>query len=130
MTSKLILELLKKGKSVSVKVEGRSMYPSIQQYDNVVISDKPDKIKISDILCFKTSNTNSFIIHRVLWCFRDQLLIAGDNNMNVDPLISKSDVIGKITSIHRNKRVIKDNYKYYYVLKSFLKFFLYRETKK
>ena len=57
--------MLNENRPISIPVEGKSMYPLIDDLDRVaVVSSPPDKIKKGDIIVFR--NSNGIVIHRAL----------------------------------------------------------------
>ncbi len=86
-------------------VEGRSMEPTLQTGDLVlVVKVSPEDIHVGDIIVYKKPS-GTFIIHRVIKIKRvdDQFyyITQGDNNPIPDgPGIPYKDVIGKVVSVN------------------------------
>jgi len=86
-------------------VEGRSMEPTLQTGDLVlVVKASPNDIHVGDIVVYKKPD-GTFIIHRVIEIkqISGQLyyVTQGDNNPIPDgPGIPYEDVIGKVVSIN------------------------------
>ncbi len=86
-------------------VEGRSMEPTLQTGDLVmVIKVSPEDIHVGDIIVYKKPN-GTFIIHRVIKIkqINNQLyyVTQGDNNPIPDgPGVPYKDVIGKVVSVN------------------------------
>ncbi len=97
-----------------VVVEGTSMLPTLYNGDIVVIyKPPPDKIKVGDIIVYRSLKGN-LVIHRVVEIVKSPsckpvcFITRGDNNYHTDNVIglepmqgvSYSDIIGVVLSIH------------------------------
>ncbi|WP_167052019.1 S24/S26 family peptidase [Paenibacillus aceris] len=86
------------------------MYPFIKKGDICrFVLTETERIKKGDIILFRTSNGN-FVAHRFcrLVTRSQQLhyLCKGDTNLAHDEVIALDQVIGKLTWIERNGRII------------------------
>ena len=102
-----ILEQLRKGKGITLKVSGRSMRPLIEEGDVIHVEKcDPTALSIGDIITFKKNEV--YLTHRVLWVRkRDNgiiLITKGDNEIDVDPFVSPDDIVGKAVAIKRANR--------------------------
>ncbi len=102
-----ILEQLRKGKGITLKVSGRSMRPLIEEGDVIHVEKcDPTALSIGDIITFKKNEV--YLTHRVLWVRkRDNgiiLITKGDNEIDVDPLVSPDEIVGKAVAIKRANR--------------------------
>ncbi|WP_194840463.1 signal peptidase I [Hyperthermus butylicus] len=97
-----------------VVVEGSSMLPSLYTGDIVIIhKPSPDKIKIGDIIVYRSLRGN-LVIHRVVevttapYCKPVCYITKGDNNLHPDNMIgleppkgvSYSEIIGVVITVH------------------------------
>lgn len=103
VASFLVLNLL--GIVTLAVVEGKSMEPTLQTGDLVlVIEVPPEDIHVGDIIVYEKPD-GTFIIHRVIKVKRvdDQFyyVTQGDNNPIPDgPGVPYKDVIGKVVSVN------------------------------
>ena len=103
----LILEELGNGKKITLRVSGKSMHPLIKQGDSIRIEKcAPGALAIGDIITFKKDA--AYFTHRVLWVKKKDnsiiLITKGDNEINVDPLVSPNHIVGKAVAIKRTNR--------------------------
>lgn len=91
---------------------GVSMRPLIRQGRDIVIIEKytepPQKY---DVVLFQRRN-GQYVLHRILKVFDGRYWIIGDNCM-AGEMVNHDQIIGKMTSIKRNKRMIKENDRVY-----------------
>lgn len=84
---------------------GSSMYPLIHSSDKPII-EKAKNVKLNDILAFRKNG--KIIAHRVVYVGRNtnSFILKGDNNQKSDGIISKKNILGKITSVKRGKKKV------------------------
>jgi len=79
-------------------VESKSMEPTLNVGDIIISKGiDPNDLKVGDIIIFQLSNSNTFIVHRIVEIIKDEngLLIKtkGDNNPIEDPWIVRPSQI-------------------------------------
>lgn len=107
--AELVRLACEKGFASSFKVVGSSMMPFIRSGDNVLISPiGKNEIHRGDVLAFVLGEDNHMLIHRVVKISEERFLCKGDNQpQNLDGWIRYDDVIGKVTEIRREGKVVK-----------------------
>jgi signal peptidase I len=105
----VILEQLDKGRKIEFRVSGRSMRPLIEEGDPIHVEKcKLGALSIGDIITFQRNDL--YLTHRVLWVRkkgnRIRLITKGDNEINVDPLVSSNHIVGKAVAIKRANRTL------------------------
>lgn len=83
-----ILQLLKEGKDVKIKVAGKSMEPFIKDGEHVILSPaRLEDVQMGDVVlgCFN----RNYVFHRVIWKKYDCVFLAGDNNLRQIEVIKK-----------------------------------------
>jgi signal peptidase I len=105
----LILGQLRKGERITLKVSGKSMRPLIEEGDTIHVERfDPRALSIGDIITFKRNDF--YLTHRVLWVRkkgnRIRLITKGDNEIDVDPLVSSNHIVGKAVAIKRANRTL------------------------
>jgi signal peptidase I len=103
----LILEELGSGKTIALRVSGKSMYPLIQHGDSIrIVKCAPGLLAIGDIITFNKKGI--YFTHRVLWTMKKgkgiRLITKGDNEINADSPVSPDHILGKVVVIGRANR--------------------------
>ncbi|MDI6723987.1 MAG: signal peptidase I [Methanobacterium sp.] len=103
---KLIKKSLKKNK-FRFKALGSSMFPLIKNGDLVTIKPvNPYDLSTGDIIFFEKND--SLILHRIIKeeKFKGKFITKGDNMPIRDPAVNSNEILGKLTSIERNGKII------------------------
>lgn len=105
----MILGQLGKGKRITMRVLGKSMYPLIREGDPIQVEQcKPRDLSMGDIITFR--NDDLTVTHRVLWITRKgndiKLITKGDNEIISDPPVSSVHIVGKVVGIGRANRTL------------------------
>ena len=91
---------------------GVSMRPLIRQGRDIVIIEKyTDLPQKYDVVLFQRRN-GQYVLHRILKVFDGRYWIIGDNCM-AGEMVNQDQIIGKMTSLKRNKRMIKETDRMY-----------------
>lgn len=97
-----IKEKIQQVGSVSLKLSGHSMYPTIKNGDLITIEAcKFEDVGINDIIACYFSNSEHFVIHRVVGIeninSKRVLLTKGDNNNYIDArAVKQCNFVGKV----------------------------------
>lgn len=100
--------LAKDGIDLEIRIQlyGNSMVPLIRRKkDYVVIHALNRPLKRGDVVLFHR-NDNSYVVHRVWKICDSQIQTMGDNCYSPDIPISKDEVLGLITQVHRGNGVL------------------------
>ncbi|MBD3843428.1 MAG: hypothetical protein IE909_16410 [Campylobacterales bacterium] len=102
--------LLKKG-WIDLPSHGMSMYPLIKEGDICRFSSfNLSELKKRDVILFSTP-FNSFVAHRLIQINDTSYICKGDGNLEFDPPIEQSHILGKLMYIKRNdKNIHLDNF--------------------
>ncbi len=105
----LILNQFGNGRKIALRVCGKSMYPLIRKGDPIHIEKcEPRALSIGDIITFEKDGF--YVTHRVLWVRNKgnaiRLVTKGDNEINVDPPVSPSQILGKVAAVERADRIL------------------------
>ena len=104
----LALELLEKGKDVSLTVKGNSMYPFLISGRDKVILKKTTPLSRGDIVLYKCRN-NSYALHRIDAIDKDgNFKIIGDGQLVADYPVLPDTVIAKVVSVERKGKVFSN----------------------
>ena len=98
--------------SLSYRLKGHSMYPTLKPGDiGLVEKCSTEELKIGDILVFKANGI--LVGHRLIEIRSTNnktiFITKGDKSNNKDVPFSKEELLGRINSIQRKKRVLKLN---------------------
>ncbi len=86
---------------------GVSMRPLIRQGRDVVIIEKyTEQPQKYDVVLFQRRN-GQYVLHRILKVCEGRYWIIGDNCITGE-MVNRDQILGKMTSIKRNKRTIKE----------------------
>jgi hypothetical protein len=114
----LMEEMLKNGKSISIRVKGTSMKPFLNsEKDLIEIAPITKGIKVNDICMFKT--LNGFTVHRLINIVNDNFFFNGDSQTTLEGPIKKDDIIGVVKKIRKKSFSFGINNPIYIVLSNF-----------
>jgi len=94
------------------------MNPTLQEPDLLEVRPYGTRrIRPGDVVCFKSSETGTMVVHRVVSVGRrspvtglpsEAIRTRGDNNLADDPILQANDVVGRVTASQRGaqRRVI------------------------
>lgn len=102
-------KLIENNHSVKIEAAGYSMFPFMLPGDEQTISPVPiEDIAIGDVVVFE--HDNKWISHRVISIQNNNnektLILRGDTCIQLDPLVTKTNYIGKTTAFERNGKSI------------------------
>lgn len=95
--------LLAEGKSVRIKAEGFSMYPSIKPGSMIFIEPYGKDVSPvpGEIIAWKKES--GFVVHRVVRCFEqdaiDCFVTRGDSSMAEDEPVLSGNIAGKVVRV-------------------------------
>jgi signal peptidase I len=97
-------QLIENNHSVKIVASGYSMYPFMRPGDVQTISPVPiEEIKVGDVAVFERNN--DWISHRVIDIQNNNneitLILRGDTSIQLDPLVTKENYIGKTVAFER-----------------------------
>jgi len=104
--------LLDDNHSLSFRMQGYSMYPTLKPGDIGTIEKcSHEDLTVGDIVVFKANN--KLVAHRLIEIALrndNRLFIAkGDKNYHKDAAFTKDALVGKLSSFQRKKRILKLN---------------------
>ena len=102
----IICEFLNQGKNVVLTARGNSMRPMLRNLkDNLTISPcNPSELLVGDVVFYKRKS-GIFVVHRIIGCLPSgEYLLMGDFQLRVEK-VNTSQILGKVTSFTRGKKV-------------------------
>lgn len=95
------------GKSVSLRIKGKSMTPSLHEGDIItLIPVNQHKLKIGDVVLFKYKN--NFLLHRIIYKKKNKLTLQGDAVYQHTEKISTQQVIALLQQVKKQNGKIID----------------------
>ena len=106
--SSLRKQLIENNHAVKIVASGYSMFPFMRNGDIQTISPFPiEEIQIGDVAVFERNN--DWISHRVIDIRKTNnettLVLRGDTCIQIDPLVTKENYIGKTVAFERVGKV-------------------------
>ncbi|MDP2924717.1 MAG: S26 family signal peptidase [Candidatus Omnitrophota bacterium] len=104
----LLQSVFAKGASFRFQVNGFSMSPLIKDKDVVTVSPIHNStIGFGQSAAFINPCSGKFVIHRVIGKKGNSYFIKGDNITEAAGLIPRKNILGVVTAIERNGKLIK-----------------------
>ena len=104
----LATEVLTSGHTLRLRVFGTSMLPSIWPGDILSVEPKPEhEIVAGDIVL--VARRNRFFIHRLIEKPDSLWITRGDSLPHRDDPVNSSEVLGRVSLIHKKNRTIVPN---------------------
>lgn len=103
------IRLVDEGVSVTLPVDGRSMLPFIIGGRESVVLQKPDKLKVGDIVLAWADNAK-YVVHRIILFDGDCVILMGDGNLVGTEHCSLADVKAKATHVVDSREKLHDLY--------------------
>jgi len=102
--------ILNENNSLSYRLKGHSMYPTLKPGDIGFIEKcSPEQLKIGDIVVFKANNL--LVGHRLIDMYFDKgvrvFVTKGDKSPTIDAPFSGNELLGRMTSFQRKKNIKK-----------------------
>jgi phage repressor protein C with HTH and peptisase S24 domain len=102
----ILIELIRavheKGGTFRFRAAGFSMFPVIQDGDRVLIEPLGgSEPVIGDIAAFIQPDTASLAIHRIIGINGDAYLLKGDNTLEADGYVPRTDILGLVRVVER-----------------------------
>ncbi len=93
-------EEIAEGKSVSLRVKGKSMTPTLHEGDIItLIPVNQHKLKIGDVVLF--TYKNNFLLHRIICKKKNKLTLQGDAVYQHTEKISTQEVIALLQQVKK-----------------------------
>ena len=102
-----VAELVAAGSRVKMRARGNSMLPLIRHgKDNVTLqSVNEDSFRKGSLLLFRMPG-GSYILHRLVKCRDDEVLLRGDGNLSLIETCNRNDVIAEAVEVERGNKII------------------------
>lgn len=101
----IIKEQLENGGTVGLPITGTSMLPLLVQGRDTVTLSSAENVKINDIIFYRRNN-GAFVLHRIIGIDDKGYILCGDNQWVKEYGITDKNVIGVVTAIKHDGKVI------------------------
>lgn len=108
----IIKEQLESGGTVGLPITGTSMLPLLVQGRDSVTLSPAEKVKVNDIIFYRRDN-GAFVLHRIIGIDDKGYVLCGDNQWVKEYGIKDRNIIGVVTGINRDGKIIDVNDKKY-----------------
>ena len=98
----LTLELLHQGQPATLRVQGRSMWPTLTAGDLITVEAK-ESYHLGDVVAFDNGR-DSLIVHRLVEVDQDRYRTRGDYLINCDAWMGQSQICGCVVGVQRQWR--------------------------
>ena len=98
----LTLELLSQGQPATLRVQGRSMWPTLTAGDLITVKTK-DSYSLGDIVAFD-GGRDSLIVHRLVEVDKGRYRTRGDYLVHCDAWMDKPQICGCVVGVRRQLR--------------------------
>src|SRR5215472_12937486 len=103
----LVLEVLNDFGRARLRVTGTSMLPALLPYDVVTLTRfRREELAIGEIVAFQ--RTSRIFVHRVVGIQGDQVLTRGDAHIQLDPPITRDEILGRLETVERFGHALAD----------------------
>lgn len=104
----LLVAVLEKGVPFRFRAKGFSMSPMIRDGDVITVYPSDEKkFRVGDVVAVFYAAYEKLVVHRLIGRKNDFFMVKGDNNAEVDGLVSPDKILGKIQRIERNGKRIR-----------------------
>lgn len=102
-----VAELVATGSRVKMRARGNSMLPLIRHgKDNVTLqSVNEHSFRKGSLLLVRMPGGN-YILHRLMKCRGEELLLRGDGNLSLTEKCTRSDVVAEAVEVDRGNKII------------------------
>ncbi len=95
----LMRAVLARGASFRFQANGFSMSPFIHNGDIITIEPALPRLRFGEVVAFVHPDNNRLTVHRIIHVGQNGYLTKGDNSPEIDGLVSRSDIIGRVTRL-------------------------------
>lgn len=100
-----VARLISEGHVVTLRAEGRSMFPFITGGRDSVVLQKTASIQTGDIVLANLAG-RGYILHRIFDMTEERITLMGDGNVYQKEECKQGDIAGKVVKIIRNERYV------------------------
>ena len=104
---RVLIDIIKSGKDVSVTVTGSSMAPFLAHLrDSIIVSPPPRQFHRGDMVFFQRQDS-SYVMHRIHHLKEGKLYLVGDNQTEIEGPIDPEQVFGIVRKVIRNGKLLQ-----------------------
>lgn len=103
----LLCAILEQGRPFRFRAPGASMTPFIRDGDVITITPFRDKRpRIGHVVAFRHPVLNKLLVHRIVAQHGEGWLLRGDNASEADGAVSHDSLLGRVTRVERDGRLV------------------------
>jgi ribosomal protein S18 acetylase RimI-like enzyme len=103
----LLSAMMERGVSLRTMVRGFSMHPFIQDQDVLTITPVSGlRLSCGDVVAFTQPDSGRLAIHRIIGRTDKGWIIRGDNCPEADGVVKPVNILGRVTCVERNGRIV------------------------
>jgi hypothetical protein len=104
----LMSSVLAKGKAFRFRAKGSSMSPFVKDGDVITISPlSAGELRTGEVVAFLHPKTGHVAVHRIVRAAPDSFLLRGDNSQDADGALTRERILGIVTEVVRDGRMIE-----------------------
>ena len=103
------VKLVSDGVCVTLPVKGKSMLPFIIGGQESVILQRPDNVKVGDVV-LAWANNSLYVIHRIITIDGNRVVLMGDGNLIGKEYCTVNDIKARVTHVINAKGQTHDIY--------------------
>ena len=92
------------GRVSRVSVEGESMRPLMLSGDRALVAHGREGLRRGDVLAYQA--VDPVVVHRLVGCQGDRLLLAGDNRPQLDSPVLPGAVLGRVVALESGASLV------------------------
>lgn len=100
----LLRSLINEGREVSLRISGNSMAPFLRHHRDYICFQKPDRELAAGDMVFYQRENGQYIMHRIYRTSAEGYYLVGDNQVEVEGPLERSQIFAVITKVNRNGR--------------------------
>jgi hypothetical protein len=108
LARELLVESIKEGRETKLNIEGYSMQPMLKSADEVFFKKTKD-LSFGDLAVYRKNG--AFIVHRFIRKKKmgneDFFILKADNSLEVDEPVSDTQIIGVVTKVNRQGKLLE-----------------------
>ncbi len=104
----LLRGMVERGVPLRTTVRGSSMSPFIRDEDVLTIAPMHARaLRVGEVVAFVQPDTGRLAIHRIIARMGADWLVRGDNCLAADGVVARESIIGRVTRVERQGRVVR-----------------------
>lgn len=104
-----LLEIMKTGKAVNLKIAGWSMSPMLlPERDSLVLASTREKLKRGDVVLYQR-DCGKYIVHRIYKINQERFFMIGDGETKIEGPLKRDQIFASAIGAYRKDRYLDFN---------------------